>query len=348
MSQAFEKVIKDRIFHGEYPLGSSLKSERDYAAEFGLSSNKVHRALQKLVQEGYLGSKRGSGYFVNTEFTCGKEPVKVAYIFAAALHVRMNEMLRLMAPQENIRLETIVCEGSEEAFNRAVMGIIERREHDLIIIHPDISMHWVDAFSMALEKHFPLIFYDYQDIPDVFPKIGINHFEFGFLGARIMKEHGYRQIMYLGYDEKLNSSARLRWQGFETGCRYFGLEYETLKFDHTDMRLRLAESDRKVYEWLELNRGQGRCLFASTGTFTFQVARCCWRAGFELPRDFGFLVTDFSRIEGLNYVSSCISTNPDQVISQIIKLIKQTAGSRTITESVSINITPIYTKGETL
>lgn len=344
MSQTLEKTIKDRIFHGEYPIGSPLKSERDYAAEFGLSTNKVHRTLQKLVREGYLGSKRGSGYFVNTEFTCGKEPVKAAYIFAAGIHVRMNEMLRLMAPQENIRLETVISDGSEEAFNRALIDIIGRREHDLIIVHPDVNTRWVDGFSMALEKHFPLIFYDYQDIPDVFPKIGINHFEFGFLAAKVMKEHNYRQVLYLGYDESLNSAARLRWQGFETGCRYFKLEYDAFKFDLRPA----AESDRRVSEWLAQYRKQGRCLFAASGTFTFQVARCCWRAGFALPGDFGFLATDFSRIEGLDYTSSCISTNPDQVIDRIIKLIKQTAGSRTVTESVSINITPIYTKGETL
>ncbi len=348
MSQVLEKAIKERIFHGEYSIGSPLKSERDYAAEFGLSTNKVHRTLQKLVQEGYLGSKRGSGYFVNTEFECQEKQVRAAYIFISHVNTRMNELLRLAAVRENIWIDTITCDNSAEAFNRTLVEIIENAGHDLIMIHPGFSMSWVDGFGLALERHFPLIFYDYQDIPDVFPKIGINHFELGFLAAKVLCDHDYRQVLYLGYDENLNSGARLRWQGFDTGCRYFKLNCDSLRLTRADMEMGREESDRNVFAWLEQYRKQGRGLFAASGSFTFQVARYCYRNRIVLPDDFGFLGTDFSKIEGLNYLSSCISGNPDQMIARILKLIKQTAGDRTITESLSINITPIYNQGETL
>lgn len=348
MSQVFEKAIKERIFHGEYPIGSPLKSERGYAAEFRLSSNKVHRTLQKLVQEGYLSSKRGSGYFVNTEFKCEEKRIKAAYIYTSHATTRINELLLLAAVRENIWIDTITCGNSLEVFNRTLAEIIENAQHDLVLIHPGFDMCWIDAFSLALEKHFPLIFYDYQDIPDVFPKIGINHFELGFLAAKVLRSCDYRQVLYLGYDENLNSGARLRWLGFDTGCRYFKLNCESLRLNRTDMELGLEASDRKVFAWLEQYRKQQRGLFAASGSFTFQVARYCFIHKVKLPDDFGFLSTDFSTFKEFNYPSSCISVNLDQMTEQILKLIKQTAGNRSITESLNINITPIYNKGETL
>ncbi|MEF2964895.1 GntR family transcriptional regulator [Paenibacillus sp. M1] len=55
-------IIKDRILHGEYALGSNIPSEPLLEREFGVSKITVRGAIQELVQEGYLekGSGRGT------------------------------------------------------------------------------------------------------------------------------------------------------------------------------------------------------------------------------------------------------------------------------------------------
>jgi len=241
-----------------------------------------------------------------------------------------------------------MCGNSLELFDHALAEIIENKQYDLALIHPSFDMCWVDAFSLAMANNFPLIFYDYQDIPDVFSKIGVNHFEIGFLAAKVLQSCGYRKALYLGYKRNLNCAARLRWQGFDTGCRFFNLDYVSLEPSREDMKQGFAALDQKAFAWLEQFRGKQWGIFASTGTFAFQTARYSLVNKVKFPDEFGFLSTDFSVFDGLAYQLSYIYFNFDQMTEQILKLIKQTAGSRNITENLNINITPIYSKGETL
>lgn len=57
-----KQIIRERILHGEYALGSNIPSEPLLEREFGVSKITVRGAIQELVQEGYLekGSGRGT------------------------------------------------------------------------------------------------------------------------------------------------------------------------------------------------------------------------------------------------------------------------------------------------
>lgn len=57
-----KQIIRERILHGEYALGSNIPSEPLLEQEFGVSKITVRGAIQELVQEGFLekGSGRGT------------------------------------------------------------------------------------------------------------------------------------------------------------------------------------------------------------------------------------------------------------------------------------------------
>lgn len=347
MSQNLEKIIKERIFHGEYPIGMALKSERYYANEFGISSSKVHRTLQKLVNEGYLGSKRGSGYFVNTELKCVPEQIKVAYIFPDNSGSNTNNLLRLKAPLENIWIESILCNGTPEDYDRAINEVLEFNYHDVMMIYPNTQMRWLEGLGRALANRFPVIFYDYQDIPNVFSMIGINHFEFGFMGAKILSDHGYEKVLYIGYEESQNQAAALRWRGFIEGCKQYKLLYEDKKVSGEDFSDPQNVTDQFEY-WLKSRLNRTSALFASTGTFTHMAIKCFNQANIRVPDDIGFMATDFSKVENQKFTSSYLTTNTDHTVAQIIKLIKITAANRSLPEKQCICINPLFYKGESL
>lgn len=56
--------IKQAILHGAYKEGDLIPSERELEEKFSLSSTTVRRALNDLVQEGFLERKAGKGTFV--------------------------------------------------------------------------------------------------------------------------------------------------------------------------------------------------------------------------------------------------------------------------------------------
>ena len=56
------RTILDRIKAGRYTVGSRMPTEGELAAHFGISRVTIRRALDMLVQDGFVESKQGSGY----------------------------------------------------------------------------------------------------------------------------------------------------------------------------------------------------------------------------------------------------------------------------------------------
>lgn len=61
--QVYDQISKG-IEKGFYPAGKKLPSIRECARELGVSNTTIELAYQKLVDEGYIQAKRGSGYTI--------------------------------------------------------------------------------------------------------------------------------------------------------------------------------------------------------------------------------------------------------------------------------------------
>jgi DNA-binding GntR family transcriptional regulator len=53
-----------RIKRGTYPEENMIPTERELTQEFSVTRNTVRRAIEELINEGYLYRKPGSGAFV--------------------------------------------------------------------------------------------------------------------------------------------------------------------------------------------------------------------------------------------------------------------------------------------
>lgn len=60
------RVIIERLKAGRYPIGGRMPTESELAKHFEVSRVTIRRALDMLVQDGYVESKQGSGYRVLT------------------------------------------------------------------------------------------------------------------------------------------------------------------------------------------------------------------------------------------------------------------------------------------
>jgi GntR family transcriptional regulator len=63
--QAYRTIL-DRLKAGRYPVGARMPTEGELSAQFGVSRVTIRRALDMLVQDGYVESRQGSGYRVIT------------------------------------------------------------------------------------------------------------------------------------------------------------------------------------------------------------------------------------------------------------------------------------------
>lgn len=64
--EAAYRTILDRLKSGRYPVGARMPTEGELSAQFGVSRVTIRRALDMLVQDGYVESRQGSGYRVLT------------------------------------------------------------------------------------------------------------------------------------------------------------------------------------------------------------------------------------------------------------------------------------------
>jgi len=64
ISDAVAGELEKRILEGSLKPGDRLRSERDLAAEFGVSRPSLREAIQKLVSKGMLTTRHGGGNYV--------------------------------------------------------------------------------------------------------------------------------------------------------------------------------------------------------------------------------------------------------------------------------------------
>jgi GntR family transcriptional regulator len=60
------RTILERLKTGRYPVGARMPTEGELSSQFGVSRVTIRRALDMLVQDGYVESRQGSGYRVLT------------------------------------------------------------------------------------------------------------------------------------------------------------------------------------------------------------------------------------------------------------------------------------------
>jgi GntR family transcriptional repressor for pyruvate dehydrogenase complex len=162
--QVFEQ-LRDMLYRGEIGSGERLQSERDLATLFKVGRPTVRTAIQRLIDQGLVESRRGVGVFVlDQEKIVEKRPLLQAlngetYSIAdiqeirMALEMKSAELAAQRATDEDLRL---IRKGIERMKR-------ERIEHE-IRINTDISFHMNIAYASknVVQIHLMKSFYEVQ------------------------------------------------------------------------------------------------------------------------------------------------------------------------------------------
>ncbi|HBH6732297.1 TPA: GntR family transcriptional regulator, partial [Enterococcus faecium] len=60
-----KEILKNKINTGEYPENTKIPAESELIESYEVSRITVRKAVEELVEEGYLLKKQGKGTFVN-------------------------------------------------------------------------------------------------------------------------------------------------------------------------------------------------------------------------------------------------------------------------------------------
>lgn len=338
------EYIKERIDSGEYSPGSAISTERQYAKEFGLTQSKTHRELKTLVADGYLVSKRGSGYKV------ARREIKRAS-WRVAFLAPLSDMFSglgeegttflMKAQAENIKLDLFSheMENSSSHIEEIIEKIISERECGAVVINPATEhADYKKTVLMAHKKRFPVIWRDFNPTPFFLQGVGPNHFEIGALAARILSSKGYRKTLFLGHSRIVGN---LTFEAFSLLADTLGLAYERLDykpdnfFDILSRRLKNIDFDS---------------VFACTSYLSNLAYSCIMNAGIEMPKTLGFLATRRTVFNGgypVRKVDSLVVDN-QLYADKLISMLKDTLKYPVPREAHVVTMLPEYISGTTL
>jgi GntR family transcriptional regulator, transcriptional repressor for pyruvate dehydrogenase complex len=168
ISDQIYEQIRDMIYRGEYIPGQRLMSERDLAVLFGVGRPAVREAIQKLIDQGLIESKRGVGAFVLDEKT---------------RHQKMTPLLQILRKEDFSLVEflevriALEAKGAEMAAKRAtdeevlmIEKSLERMRRDSqqeskhMSMSDDIAFHMNIAYASRnmVQIHLMKNVYDVQ------------------------------------------------------------------------------------------------------------------------------------------------------------------------------------------
>ena len=301
------EVLQDRIEQGFYPLGRRLPSERKLAAEFQVPQSQVHRKLRQLVERGLLECYRGNGYFIRAGRPAAEKLFRVALCGNSAGGIHDKEdfyvgLLINLAPEYKQDIIWYNLPREPKAQNELLLYLIHEKI-DGIFCYPHFITEFLPAFAELIDRHIPLIFWDYSPMPGIFPAVGVDHFRSCMTAAEIISRQK-RPATYVGFDgAEQNHLKRL---GFQTGCERFGVEIEEeIMFPYADVRF----ADRLDFTG---RVAPGRLYFTSTRLLSCRLIGKMFDDGYLPGRDYHILTVDWIKfLEGsLLQLDAMMRDNP--------------------------------------
>ncbi len=123
-----EEIIRQQIDDGTLMSGKAIPSEREYAELYQISRMTVRQAINKLVNEGLLYRKKGTGTFV--------QPKKVEQVFQKLTSFSEDMIERGLVPKskvltfEHVPVNDLIAKSLKLENNSTVLKIVRIRYAD--------------------------------------------------------------------------------------------------------------------------------------------------------------------------------------------------------------------------
>ncbi|MGN8648157.1 GntR family transcriptional regulator [Gracilibacillus sp. HCP3S3_G5_1] len=199
--QVYESLKQD-ILSMKYKIGERIPSEKEIAEAFSVSRITSKKALEKLVQEGFVYRQRGKGTFVlnTSQISVNVEKKN-----------QTKPVFGLIVPNFGDSYGTGIIEAIEEEANgkcfimlKRSQGIPEREEEaikellafgvDGLIVFPAKSKHYsIEIMKMIVNK-FPFVLIDRSFKGIAAPSVSTDNFTAAKKGINYLFDIGHEQI----------------------------------------------------------------------------------------------------------------------------------------------------------
>lgn len=303
LHRQLSSFLVEAIRSGQVPEGDMLPSEHTMCRELGISRVTVRRAVDDLVEQGFVARQAGRGMVV-----LGREPQPEKSKRVAEVAAQPSRLISLIVANALGSFMSLVIQGVDEILRehgyRVTISVSDDdfdREREAIRSAVEQGVDGILLFSVGprdgvnpncyeylrvQEQGLPLLLLDryFPDLPLGYV-VGDNRRNMRELTEQLL-DHGHTQIGLL-YSDLSITSVRDRYQGFvdammvcqhkpaaiiEAGGRHTGLD---------DVQLGIAAIER----FLESGESLPHAIVATSSYLGIGAQRVLRAAGYEVPDD---------------------------------------------------------------
>ena len=253
----FEKIvtwIQEEVRSGRMVSGEKLPSEQELSEQFQVSRQTVRRALEELVKENIVESRRGSGSYIcedagmllgNTERRADHEEKRIAvmltYIDTYIFPVIIREIEKKV-PQAGGILQIAMTDNSVAKERMHLEEFLRTRRIDGLIAEPvksGLPNPNLDLYQKLQKSGIPVLFVNsfYENL--TIPHVSLDDEKAGYLATKHLLECGHTRIAGIFKADDIQGQNRHR--GYVQALQEAGMLYDPDKviWFHTE--------DRKVH-----------------------------------------------------------------------------------------------------
>ena len=259
----FEKIvtwIQEEVRSGRMVSGEKLPSEQELSEQFQVSRQTVRRALEELVKENIVESRRGSGSYIcedagillgNTERRADHEEKRIAvmltYIDTYIFPIIVREIEKKVTQAGGI-LQIAMTDNSVAKERMHLEEFLRTRRIDGLIAEPvksGLPNPNLDLYQKLQKSGIPVVFVNsfYENL--TIPHVSLDDEKAGYLATKHLLECGHTRIA--GIFKADDGQGRMRYAGYTKALMEHSLKIKNrqiLWVDSEDIREMEMESDR--------------------------------------------------------------------------------------------------------
>jgi GntR family transcriptional regulator of arabinose operon len=219
--------IKNKIEANEFQFGDKIYSENELSAMFGISRQTVRQAINVLVQEKYIQSRRGSGTYIIYNGVTKRQPNMIIGVVTTYVGVyifpHIIRGIETVLTENDYSMQLAFTHNKVQNETRVLRSMLEKGV-DGIIIEPTQSglpNPNMELYREILSRHIPVLF-----INSYYPNLKIPHVALddriaGFTATDYLIQAGHRRIA--GIFKSDDNQGHLRYEGYmqallKAGC----------------------------------------------------------------------------------------------------------------------------------
>ena len=324
--------ILEQVENEVFKAGELIPPERELAESLNISRYTVRRALQELVDEGYLYRVQGSGTFVkerNSNVGKRSDSIGIVMPFCDA----ETEMMLLSGMQKALR-ETeysMTLFTSDNDSTKETDGVRRLKEEGVagLIIMPAGDQHGGRAALHLKSEGFPFVLVDRRVSGCTTDCVMSDNIQGGYSATRHLAELGHKKIAFLRHENDRTSSIRDRFTGYEEAMRDHGLQNSLMfSYDYRDGLAKLGEFLAKKHY---------TAVVTGNGVVARDVVRQCREQNIIIPDELSVVsFDDLSIVKMLDIALTTVTQHSEAIGARAVHLlvdqIKNRSGLRYYTQ----------------